>query len=96
MLLVNMSIILYLHHLILECSLLDKQEFPLILYDFLRLLDLMLILEVVLGYSIALLFPLAEPLLNTLDAADKVTLLEVPLLESDDLVLAVARDCFFE
>jgi hypothetical protein len=96
MLFVDMCIVLYLHHLIFKCPPLNQEQFSFILDVFLGLLNLVLVLEVVLRYLIAFSFSFCEPLLEPLDAVQEIIFFEVPLLNSDDLVLAISLDCFFK
>ena len=60
MLLIDMGVILNLHELVFEGSLLNKKQLSIILDILLGFLDLMLILEVFLRNTIALIFSLSQ------------------------------------
>lgn len=56
----------------------------------------MFVLEVIFRDGIAFIFPLLKSILDSFDAWNKVTLLEVPLLESNDFVLSISLNGFFK
>lgn len=96
MVLVDLRVVLDFHELVLESSSLDEKKLSFIFDLFFRFFDFMLVLEVIFWDLVALILPFVNSLLKSFDACHKVIFLEVPLLDSDDLVFAIALDSLFE